>query len=196
MRCLPSVLLASVLPAQELLWQVPAPPSSEQRFRMEPFGDYDGDGCTDFSELVLNVVNQPQWRMVSGRDGSVLWRWPAGLIVRVVNAGDVDGDGRPDFAVVDDVGAGIGNRVLRIVSYDRTRTIWQQIGLYSHDYGAEVLGDLDVDGDGRSEVVTLTRSSANSTVYVYDSSDPAIAQIPHILLECQSKYANARRSIQ
>ncbi|MFY9346030.1 MAG: VCBS repeat-containing protein [Planctomycetota bacterium] len=178
LRGLATALLAQALPAQQLLWQVPSPPSTTQYLQLEPFADYDLDGYRDFLQVVLPnafVTSQGAVQIVSGRDGAVLWSGvPTWVLNRIADAGDIDGDGVPEFAVLNQSGV----RWVDIWSPKNNSILWQQSGSISNDYGHAMLGDIDVNGDGRSDFLVTTSVPSASLVYVYDSSGVLLYTVP------------------
>ncbi|MCA8976156.1 MAG: VCBS repeat-containing protein [Planctomycetes bacterium] len=174
MRGLLLTLLAiGNLPAQDLLWQIPSPPSTVERLWMTGFVDFDRDGYRDFLEIVYpnGFTNQilHAW-ITSGRDGSLLWSQQDSALVRLADGGDIDGDGHRDLLMVRDCCQGPYVRVLRAYSLHTGQPIWENIGPQNYNYGRRVIGGLDVNGDGRSDAICTTLSVHDSTVFVYDSS--------------------------
>jgi len=175
----------------ERLW------ASTGRFVWDVIGDADGDGVDDV------VVGEPADApvavpvvLVSGHDGAVLQRVVDGAAgerfgATVAGLGDVDGDGRADFAV----GAPafdpwrqrplFDGRRIRLASARRGwvscrsgadgSELWRREGeVYGHGFALELaaLGDLDGDGtrdlaalyDGRSEEPAVLLSGADGTL--------------------------------
>jgi hypothetical protein len=170
-----TALLVQALPAQQLLWQVPIPPqapaiSTVQYLAMGPFPDFNSDGYRDYLQLVLpnsfSGSNQQALQIASGADGSILWSTPQFVVSRFVHAGDLDGDGHPEIAILKHNGA----RWVEIHSTSTSTVLWQKIGTSSSDFGRAMLGDIDVDGDGRSDFLIATSSNSISDVHVYDST--------------------------
>lgn len=170
------LLAATLLPqwatAQQLLWQIPSPPSSTQRIEMYPYTDHDGDGYRDLLEAVLlNSSTTPTQaiQVVSGRDGSVLWSRtdPVG---RLRYAGDMNGDGRPELLVLQPTFGRIGYVSVSVYSTSANAVLWEASGLESHGFGSAFLGNLDLDADGRPDVVVITSSFTHSWVYAYANS--------------------------
>jgi hypothetical protein len=46
--------------------------------------------------------------------------------------------------------------------------LWQVFGSSNGNFGSAILGNLDTDGDGYSDLVTITSRSSNSDIFVYD----------------------------
>ncbi|MGB3965987.1 MAG: VCBS repeat-containing protein [Planctomycetota bacterium] len=179
LRGLAIVLLVQALPAQQLLWQVPPmppPPSTVQYFTLAPFPDYNRDRYLDYLQVVAPnafVTSQAAVQIVSGRDASILWSIPNGG--RVVHAGDIDGDGEPDIAIVK---GSYTYRWVEIWSPKTNTILWQQVGGGSNNYGHAMLGDIDVNGDGRSDFLVATSEPWSSDVFVYDSSGIQLYTVP------------------
>src|SRR5262245_44736175 len=104
-RCLVGawLLIGQGVAAQEVLWQIPSPPSTSYLGPITPFVDYNGDGYRDLLHVVvLNYAAPGQalaFQILSGADGAILrqeQQWAA----PVVYAGDMDGDGQPDIAML------------------------------------------------------------------------------------------------
>jgi hypothetical protein len=175
-----TALLVQALPAQQLLWQNPPPPpaiSTTQYFAMSPFPDYNGDGFLDYLQTVMpNALTSSlaEVQIVSGRDGTVLWGVPQWIAWRVIHAGDLDGNGRPEFAILKQNGA----RWIEIWSPSTNSILWQKTGTISSNFGHAMLGDIDVNGDGRSDFLIATSEPWASDVYVYDSTGLLLYTVP------------------
>ncbi|MCA8976123.1 MAG: VCBS repeat-containing protein, partial [Planctomycetes bacterium] len=145
-------------------------------------GDFNNDGWDDLlergvaslgSSLVMAV------RVVSGRDGSILSSgmplphqyWSFGNMALL---GDMDGDGRPDYgAHAYDALIPWSTQTLVAVSSAQHQILWSATipNAWGTDFGKVLCGDLDVDGDGRNDVVTSAFSlSPWGTIIVYDNS--------------------------
>lgn len=172
-------LLGQTLSAQQLQWQVPPPglPSTTQFHSMAPFCDFDGDGGRDFIQVVNpNPLLSPQGavQIVSGRGGTVLWSSPQWQAWQILHAGDVDGDGYPEVAILKQNGL----RWVEIVSTRNNTVLWQQFGTIGSNFGDVMLGNIDVNADGRSDFLAATNYPTNSDVFVYDSSGAILYVVP------------------
>ena len=174
------LLPIAAAPAQQLVYQVPpGAPSTVEREWMAPFIDYDNDGYRDYLELLyLNgFTNQGAGlRISSGRDGTFLWT-RLDTIVGAGHAGDVDGDGHEDLLYLQNC---CGGRTVHAFSLHLDQVLWQNTRPFNHGFGDRILGNLDVDGDGRSEVIATTRSVHDSSVFVYNSSGSLRYSLPFL----------------
>jgi outer membrane protein assembly factor BamB len=114
-------------------------------FSLERLGDRDGDGI---HELAVASWDKHLY-LFSGASGEPLWEQPAAIdslteIVR--NAGDLDGDGTDDLVLTNTGTVGV-----LVVSGADGSVLWR--GVEPDDtFGLDRLDDLD--GDGKSEIVT------------------------------------------
>jgi hypothetical protein len=81
----------------------------------------------------------------------------------------------PDVAVV---GGGPTGRTVQVFSTRSGQVLWQHPGSMSAGYGSELLGDIDVNGDGRPDLITKTLSFSAGDVYVYDNSGVLLYVVP------------------
>lgn len=174
---------AAVLPAQQPVWEVIGPYDHEY-YSIAPFGDYDGDGirdllCQVYTGITTNVVLT---KILSGATGAMLWQAPQ--IFRFLSfVGDLDGDGSPDFAGMQEhvtyaTSTMPALNVLEVWSPAKNRMLWRRYGPHPANYGWDTIGDLDTDGDGRPNVVTLSWSGAQSDVYVYNHHGRELYRLP------------------
>ncbi|MFY9342071.1 MAG: VCBS repeat-containing protein [Planctomycetota bacterium] len=175
MRCLAAAwLLGQALPAQDLLWQIPSPPSTTSYGTVSAFVDYDGDGARDLLHAaILNYGIPGQMvalEILSGMTGAVLQTVPQNTLRGAVYAGDVDGDGHPDVARLHTGSLTPNMYALEIYSLANQTQLWQNLGPLTYSYGWALLGDLDVNGDGRPDFLTITSHPSDSRVFVYDNS--------------------------
>ncbi|MGE3172436.1 MAG: FG-GAP repeat domain-containing protein [Planctomycetota bacterium] len=188
-------LLAAAAAPQEILWETVGQ-GFERYSAASAFGDYDGDGWHD----LLTVYSPDRFapsgasytvRILSGRDGGLLWTAPGTPpvvddILAVRNAGDMDGDGSPDFAAIRVLGHPYQAwRLLEIWSPARNAQLWWAAGAIAGGFGSifgessAMAGDLDVNGDGRPDFVVLSPSSRqHSKVSVYDNSGALMYELP------------------
>lgn len=122
--------------------------------------DLDGDGIADLvasagGPIVFGVTGSPYLRVISGASGSTLYRLAGNVgdsyAVALASLGDVDADGRGDFAVGSEtVSAGAGEvQVISGVSGTLLRTI---APAGSIRFGAALERYPDLDGDGIDEL--------------------------------------------
>jgi len=156
------MLACGALPAQQLRWQVPVSgPSTTTFFWVGSFVDFDGDGYRDLLRLVSTPTTLYFYSLeiASGHDGSILWQQshPFGVTAaRACHAGDMDQDGVPDLVIVR---GGSNLRSIEVHSIGRDVVLWSVPGGYQTEFGFCILGNLDVDGDGRPDVLASTYSS-------------------------------------
>jgi hypothetical protein len=174
--CIAFVVLAGVLHSQQVLLENLSPYDFYARFT--PMGDRDGDGYEDV--LVTSLIpigpspyqNDRELRLYSGRDAALLRRGPRWTYPDFGGAdptGDHDGDGIRDYICRDtDVSLAAWRVSVRSGADDRVLWMLQRPVV---DYWAyHVIGDLDVDGDGRLDVV-VSHPGGNSSrgeVWAYD----------------------------
>jgi hypothetical protein len=130
-------------------------------------GDIDGDGIPDLlvtgTEMTSSVRARTHAQVLSGRDGSLLSRfsdsessWPH-ADARTI--GDVDGDGRQDFALSNIYYAGDQSGVRVLSGRDGTPIRWipaPNDGFEPRSLGYAVAGAGDVDRDGIPDLVVGT----------------------------------------
>jgi hypothetical protein len=152
-------------------------------------GDVDGDGIDDF--IVGGPTYSAPWLNNAGH--VVVYSGATGTMVRehvgayaadflgysVASAGDVDGDGVPDYVVGAPGHTQNQQRDGEVVVYSGATgaTLWEKSGtVYFQQLGWSVAGIGDVDGDHKGDVIA---GSAMDEVFVYDASGGAIYHITH-----------------
>lgn len=173
---LPAVLLlARQQPAQEVLWQrTPTPAVPDLLGGVRTFGDVNGDGFGDVLAAVFVSYGLPgqhyEVQFWSGQNGSVLQSVAFSTSEHLTNfwpTGDVDGDGSTDFATVTQ-GWTATPEILTIHSRNPHRVIWtvtMQLGSQIYFYAGD---GLDVDGDGRNEVLVISAEPNNRRLLVFE----------------------------
>ncbi len=162
--------VAAAAAAQQLGWQVPAPPSTITYLYLAEFGDLDGDGVRDVAVVGndrLTGISTVQIR--SSIDGGILANLTeVNLSYTIAHAGDMDRDGRPDLAVRWDWGNGVIEVFIRSIATGQT--LWSRTGTWAAQYADRMLGDLDTNGDGRPDLVVsyVAMSNNASGLFVYD----------------------------
>lgn len=174
-----SSLLASAISAQSLLWEIPPQPTTTRTQWMQPFADYDNDGVRDLivggSLNVGSPSQQAAIMIVSGATGQTLQTIMNLVLQFGVNAGDMDGDGHPDIGVAEYLGGTTGVRAYSI--YQQT-TLWQHYGPTGYSYGFAMLGNLDIDGDGQKDFLTITSHQLDSRVFAYANNGTLLYTLP------------------
>lgn len=131
-------------------------------------GDLDGDGRDDLlagvdvSDWVLGRGIPGRVRALSGSDGHALYELcgeiPEGCFgSAMAPLGDVDADGRPDFAVGEYGGYGSSGRVTLVSGRDGARLSLVEGGAGRTFFGAWLGSPGDVDGDGVDDWIVLAR---------------------------------------
>jgi hypothetical protein len=174
-----AVLLAGPLSAQQQVWQVLGPPpTTPDQIMMAPFGDYDHDGVKDF--LQVEIPNYPSLDLMvqirSGVSGAVLWQ-RLEYTRNVAYAGDVNGDGFPDFALLGACCTAFPLSV-QVWSPATNQLLWQAGGSFSSLYGDLMLGDIDVQGDGFSDLLIAQTHPSSPALYLHDHVGNLIYQFP------------------
>ncbi len=132
-------------------------------------GDVNGDGAADVI-AGTGVGGGPRVVAFNGRDDKVLANFFAfedsfrGGVQ--VSSGDVDGDGRADILVGSGVG---GGPVVKAVSGADGKVLAQYLSDDPGFRGGVRVDSVDVNGDGRADLVARTRHGNDDTVRVFDS---------------------------
>ncbi len=130
--------------------------------------DINGDGVRDVLVLVdhkptgSSAWDERIW-FLSGVDGTLLRVRPGRNYFqgegyqRAVSAGDMDADGVGDYAVLTgDNTTGTLLPIVQVCSGRDDTVLWQVRGSAQELFGQSLLGDLDVDGDARPDLVLTT----------------------------------------
>lgn len=164
-----SPFVAAVLPAQEVLRERVGVNDQLWFFsKTAVLGDVDGDGCGDVAAIVRERRPDQSlaWRLwvLSGRDGRTLRAFARDGVVLtwVVATGDMNGDGIGDYAL----NVRFPPERVEVRSGADDSLLWN-IGVGNSDnIGRSILGDLDVDGDGRRDLIVM--EPRNLPVPVFD----------------------------
>jgi hypothetical protein len=123
--------------------------------------------CLDNANNPLNYIQTLEIR--SSRDSSLLWSLQRAGVVEVRNAGDCDGDGKPDLLLL----CSSGPRWIEVWSTGTSTQIWMAIAppvTNNMVWGRVLVTDIDLDGDGLKDVLIGTGHSLHSTIYAYNNA--------------------------
>jgi hypothetical protein len=181
--------------AQELTWKREGSPPQPYILLTElvaPLHDVDLDGYEDLMVGVSGIYPYGGKWLLSGRDGSVLriktWFSFEESSGTFTSAGDMDGDGRGDYASVvwpTDFITNTWTR-LEVRSTWDDRLIWQAPGAGSTldlfgAYNNTIVGDLDLDGDRLPDVLVSAQRADSylGAIYAYDHRGALLRKISH-----------------
>lgn len=166
---LPSIHLLTALTAylappalaQEILWQLEGKVDVVLLGRQAvPLGDLDQDGYVDLLDgaaIWLGTQSQGQFWVISGRDGTPLrarahteWFYHA---IRLIDAGDVNGDGMGDYAVMFTHSNGVLPNKVEFRSGRDESLLGVVTGQFTDGFAAAILGNIDIDGDRKPDLI-------------------------------------------
>lgn len=179
-----TLLVAGAAISQQQVWQIHGPVDHWYE-EIAGFNDFDGDGVRDFlvsyQYFTAPYTSHRRAGIASGSTGALLWH--TGLYTSYVRqAGDVNGDGSHEFVAMGRHLAYTPGWVLLHGIEVRSpvqggQVLWTAYGESAIEYGFDVLGDIDTDGDGFSNVITISRgrllpptwAHVEAYVYVYNN---------------------------
>lgn len=159
-----AALAAPQAMGQQLLWQISAANNSGYT-ACWPFGDYDRDGYRDllaYQSIGLSPLTQVNVCILSGRNGASLHVHP--LFWGIDNpqwAGDFDGDGYDEYTWS-------SSFVIHVYSAHRALELFSLPAPSPGMFGFAKEPRIDLDGDGRSDILSATVRSFDSSLYAYD----------------------------
>jgi len=175
-----TILCATALPGQEMLWQLSSP--SDAYANLAPFGDFDHDGRNDL--LALRLINgfTPEIRILSGADGTTLHQraFSGNHFDNIVSAGDFDQDGYPDYVLAWD--DGYQTDYLEVWSPHLSQQLLYLSAPMCGGLG-EIIAHADLDGDGLQDLLVARRAPNCSYVNAYSHSG---ALMYHIAFQTNS----------
>jgi hypothetical protein len=181
------VALSSLCCAQEIVWSRDGV-SGQHKFEFAmgavPIGDVDGDGWEDAVVIVSGIPSfATELWLLSGRDGRTLRRRPQIAPLEyfsvVARTGDMNGDGAPDYAFTTSPQAPPYEPLVEVASGVDDRPILRIRGeSASFAFGSALLGDLDLDGDGKPDLIVSEPVHPTLRYHAYDNSGTELYTIP------------------
>lgn len=184
-RPLSCLWLASLASAQEVVWDrdgVRGQYHFDFPLGAVVVGDLDGDGWEDAVVIVDGIPNfATELWFLSGRDGRTLRRRPQYAPLDyysvVARTGDLSGDGVPDYVFSTSPQHVPYQPIVEIASGVDDTPIWSVQGETS-TFGSALLGDLDLDGDGKRDLVVSQPVHPTLRYHAYDNAGRPLYTIP------------------
>jgi hypothetical protein len=178
-------VLSSAALGQELIWEaVGVREVVNLGQRVVVLGDVDGDLYPDLLYgASARLSPESQLWLVSGRTGQPLWirsaPEPSRYFRTWTTCGDVDGDGSPDYAAtLVDWFTGNPNNLVEVRSALDNRLLWRVEDRWHTLFGFSVLGNLDLDGDGRPDLVVTLKPTPDGEIRCYSHGGSLLRVIP------------------
>ena len=187
-------LFVAPLAAQELVWERNGATgnmvlvSDDTSASVANVGDLDKDGCEDLLVIGENLVTgyRSELFFLSGRNGRTLRRVPEPYpfeyyFINVAAAGDMNGDGTPDYLTLSwEYLRRTPNR-LEVRSGHDDAVLWKVERPPWEAFGHALLGGVDLDGDKRPDVVATAPYYWNGgrygAVFAYRNSGEPLWQV-------------------
>jgi hypothetical protein len=174
-------MLAAILyrgiSAQEILWQRLGEKETMYISLFSAFvDDLDRDGCEEMLQWADHYIfpegRREEILTLSGRTGATLRVHRTKELCfygALAATGDVNGDGVRDYAATLRAAAGSLNQV-EVRSGRDESVLWSVTGRFIDLFGAQLAGDLDLNGDGRPDLLVGAPWEGTGAIYAHDHS--------------------------
>lgn len=170
-----ALVFSGLVSGQQQVWQLHGPADHRLGSEMTGIRDFNGDGVRDvlLSYQYYTAPYTPDLRVgiFSGADGSQLW-WRSTYHRFLRDGGDMNGDGSGEFLAMVPTAIFTPGWVLWNAIEVRSpslggQLLWTAYGLSATNYAFDILGDVDTDGDGSPNIVTISRGYLPPPTYAH-----------------------------